>query len=39
MEPSLENAKWGWNKELNKAEEFYRNKLVLSNIIFEPSDF
>ena len=39
MEPSLKNAKWGWNNDLNKEEELYRNKLVHSTILLDASAF
>ena len=39
MEPSLKDAKWGWNGKLNEPEEIYRNKLVLSTILLEKSAF
>jgi hypothetical protein len=37
MEPSLKDAKWGWNSILNEAEELYRNKLVCSTVLLEAS--
>jgi len=39
MEPSLKDAKWGWNDNLNEAEELYRNKLVHSTILLDASVF
>ena len=39
MEPSLKDAKWGWNNDLNREEELYRNTLVHSTILMDASTF